>query len=453
MHRERFELWRARAARLALGAGANAAGALGGAIRNKCFAYFLHTGGMGVLAQVLTAQTWVGTATGMGLGLPVAQKVGAATAANDVEAERSTVSTALLAIAAAVAVLLVIGLVAADPIARLLLGPHADAGLMRWALLGAAGLAFQGTIQGVFSGRSDVRATVTYALWGNVVATAAVLALLPRFGLRGAVIGAGCFFPAAMFGTLWIHRRDYASAFRLPQGPRFDRARWRGMIKVAGTALLLALLDQGTLLAIRTHYARTLGYSANGLFQAALALSQQVGAVFYAYLGSYAFGKVAGAAGLDGVRAYTQKQWSALIAVAIAAFAFAMVAATPLLRLLYSNQFDPAQRFMAWTLFGEFAKVCMQTWVVGALPLGGVRLYFPIGLSYPLATATAYVVGTRLGLGDLSLPVAYACAGVFALVLSGVMMTRRGVPLTPRGFLLLLLGLGVLLGLAWLRSR
>jgi PST family polysaccharide transporter len=389
----------------------------------------------------------------MGLGLPVAQSVGAATAAGDAESERRTVSTAMLAIAAAVVVLVAIGMIAADPIARLLLGPHADAGLMRWALLGAGGLAFQGTIQGVFSGRSDVRATVTYALVGNIVATIAVLALLPKFGLRGAVIGAGCFFPAAMLGTLWLHRRDYASAFRAPQGPRFDRARWRGMIKVAGTALALALLDQGTMLAVRTHYARTLGYSANGLFQAALALSQQVGAVFYAYLGSYAFGKVAGATGLDGVKSYTQKQWSALITVAIGAFAFAMIAATPLLRLLYSNQFDPAQRFMAWTLFGEFAKVCMQTWVVGALPLGGLRLYFPVGVSYPIATAAAYVIGTRLGLGDLSLPMAYACAGVFALLVSGVMMTRRGVPLTPRGFLLLVLGFFGLLGLAYLRGR
>src|SRR4029077_15534913 len=121
-------------------------------------------------------------------------------------------------------------------------------------------LAFQGTIQGVFSGRSDVRATVTYAIAGNVVATAAVLALLPNFGLRGAVIGAGCFYPAAMIGTLWLHRRDYATLFRAPAGPRFDRVRAREMLKVAGTALALSLIDQGTMLSVRTHYAKTLGY-------------------------------------------------------------------------------------------------------------------------------------------------------------------------------------------------
>jgi hypothetical protein len=137
------------------------------------------------------------------------------------------------------------------------------------------------------------------------------------------------------------------------------------------------------------------------------------------------------------------------MAVAAAAFATAMLIATPLLHLLFSRQFDPARPMLLWTLFGEFAKVGMQAWMLGALPLGGVRLFMPLGLAYVAAFAAGYAGATALGFGAMSLAAAYAFAGVFALVLAGVVMTVRGVPLTPRGLLLLL---GALAGLAALAA-
>jgi hypothetical protein len=224
------------------------------------------------------------------------------------------------------------------------------------------------------------------------------------------------------------------------------------MLKVAAGALGMSLLDQGTMLAMRTHYAHTQGYAANGLVQAALALTQQTGAVFYVYLGSYAFGKVSGAASTEGIRAYTQRQFAAFVAAAAVAFALVMLLARPLLRLLFSTRFEGAEAMMNWTLFGEFAKVAMQAWMFGALPLGGLRLFVPLGVSYPIAMGAGYLVALRLGLGPMSVAAAYAFAGVAALVVSGVAMTARRVPLTPRGALVLAVGLAALCVMAWLRT-
>jgi O-antigen/teichoic acid export membrane protein len=449
MHDGRLEVWRTRAGRLMMGAGANVASALGGAIRNKLFAHFLGTAGMGALAQVLTASTWVGTGAGMGLQLPVARAVGAASAAGDDATVRRVVSTALTVVS--IAVVGVVALVAlnAPRCAAALLGPRADPALMVIALIAVAGLAVQAVVTGLFAGRSDLSAPLTYAILGNLAATAAVLALVPFFGLRGAVLGAACFYPAAILGTLVWHRRAYRPAFRPVPVPRFDRGEAGAMLRVAAAALVMAVVDQGVMLGVRTHFAHTLGLAQNGLFQSALALSQQGGAVFYTYLSSYAFGRVSGAVGVAEVRRYTQRQWTALMAVAAAAFATAMLIATPLLHLLFSRQFDPARPMLLWTLFGEFAKVGMQAWMLGALPLGGVRLFMPLGLAYVAAFAAGYAGATALGFGAMSLAAAYAFAGVFALVLAGVVMTVRGVPLTPRGLLLLL---GALAGLAALAA-
>ncbi len=449
MNDGQLEVWRRRAGRLMLGAGANVASALGGAIRNKLFAHFLGTAGMGAFAQVMTATSWLGTGSGMGLSLPVARAVGAATASGDDAAVRRVVSTALAVVAVAIACVATLAAVFAPACATALLGPRADPTLVRLALIAVAGLAVQAVAQGLFAGRSDMVAPLTYAIVGNLGATAAVLALVPFFGLRGAVLGAACFYPAAILGTLAWHWRSYRTAFRPAPVPRFDRTEAGAMLKVAMAALVMSLLDQGVMLAVRTHFARTMGLAENGLFQAAFALSQQAGAVFYAYLSSYAFGRISGAGGIEGVRAYTQRQWSAIMTVAALAFAVAMLIATPLIHLLFSRQFDPARPMLLWTLFGEFAKVGMQAWMIGALPLGGVRLFFPLGISYVLAFAAGYAGALALGLGAMSLAAAYAFAGAFALLLSGVVMTVRGVPLTPRGLVLLLGALAGLALLAW----
>lgn len=453
MAMSRFTLWKGRALRLWLTAAASAAGAIGGIARNKWLALHLDTTGFGVLGQVVGGQIWLGTLTGLGLGIPVAQAIGAAVARDDAATVRRTISTALAAIAACALATVTLGLIFAPWIAVALLGSSEHVGLVRISMIAVAGLAFQGTVQGLFAGYSDVRPPLTYAIFGNVAVVGLVLLLVPRFGLAGAIWSLAVFWPAAIALTLLLHRRPYAEALAPPKGPRFDRALGRAMLKVAFAALALALLDQGTLLALRSHYVRTSGLGANGLLQAALAISQQIGAVFYSYLGGYAFGKISGVEGAAGVRAYTRKHWAPLAGLAAAAFAVVMMGAGPLLHLLYSSRFDPARPMLAWMLVGEFARVCVQIWALGALPLGGVRLWFPIGLAGTIAMPLVYAAARALGAGAMSLPFAYGGAHVLSLAFAATAMSRRGVTLGGRDLALLAAALAGLAALAIALAR
>jgi O-antigen/teichoic acid export membrane protein len=453
MQPSRLEVWTARAQRVAFGGAANVVGALGGAVRNKILATALQTTGMGMIAQVQTSQVWLGLAASLGLSIPVTQCIGAAIARDDEPEVRRVVWTALTASGAAIAVTIAAGLLLERQWTEMLLGPGADPWLVRLSLITVAGLAIQAIVQGVFAGRSDVRAPLTLAILGNLVVIAAAATLVGPFGLRGAVVAIAAFIPFGLAGTLAIHRREYRSSFLPVPHPRFHAATARTMLKVAVAALTMSLLDQGTLLAVRTHFARTEGFSANGLLQAAFALTQQTGAVFYAYLGSYAFGKISGAKGPEGIRAYVQRQWSALMMLAALSCAAVMLLSRPLIHLAFSSRFDGAQPMMSWMLFGEYARVGMQCWIFGALPLGGLRLYVPLGLSYTLGIAGGYGVALALGLGSMSVAFAYAFAGCLALAVSAVVMTWCRVPLTPRGWLVLLAGLAGLATLAWLQTR
>ncbi len=448
MSAPRLALWKDRSFRFAIGSSATISGAVLGIVRNKWLATHLHTAGLGVLAQTTSAQTWLGTLAGMGLSLPVARAVGAAKGAGDEAAIRRTVWTALSLIGLGSLLVASVGLLLAGPISAALLGSPEHARLVRIAAVGAAGIAFQGVLFGFIAGRSDLKASLTLSLSAGLVAVLITLALVPRWGLAGGAIGAAMLGPAGIAGVLILHRHAYARTLAPMPRPPIDWSLARSILGVGAAALALTLVDLGTMVTVRSHYLGVHGVAANGLLQAALALSQQVGTLFYAYLSNYAFGKVSATGEVAGIQVYTRRHWRPLILLATLAFATAMVASTPLLHLLYSSRFDPARPLMAWALWGEFCRVGMNVWAVGALPVGGAKLWLPIGLSPAVGLALSYALLSHSIQGPMSLPIAYAGAGLFSLCFGGIAMSRAGVTLGGKDAALLLVSAAVLAALA-----
>jgi hypothetical protein len=284
------------------------------------------------------------------------------------------------------------------------------------------------------------------------VAVVATVLLVPGHGLAGGVLGAALFYPAGCVAALLVHRRDYGPMLRPPPWPVVDVPQVRAMLAVGAGSLALALCDQGATLAARLHYVRAHGLAANGLFQAAIALSQQTGAAFYTYLAAYAFGTVSGFSGAEAMRAYTRKVWIPIVGLAALGCALVALLATPLLRLFYSGSFDPAARLIGWMLVGELARVAMQTWALASLPLGGLKLWLPIMLTSPAALLASYPLFVAMGAGVASLPLAYAVAGLAALAVAALRMGRRGVTLGPRQAAVLLGALALLAALAAWRT-
>src|SRR5690349_2535185 len=121
----RVALWRARALRFLMGASATVVRGVTGILRNKWFAQHLEASGIGILAQIISSQGWLGTAAGMGLGLPVARVVGAAEGAGDSLAARRTVAAAFTLLLISGTIVIALGLFFAGSISRVLLGSDA----------------------------------------------------------------------------------------------------------------------------------------------------------------------------------------------------------------------------------------------------------------------------------------------------------------------------------------
>ncbi len=450
MRPPRTSTWTERGLRFGLGAATIGVGVVAGIARNKWLAQHLATAGIGIVGQVTAMHTWLGIAAALGLGTAVTRAVGAANGADDAERVRRITWTALTVTGLVTGVIVAAGLAAAPLLAGLLLGDAGLAPVVRIAMIGVAGYALYSIVTGVFAGRSDVRAPLTLAIVGGAWGVALTFGLVPRAGHAGAVLAVSTMVLAGTLGALLVHRRDYASVFARPSGPRVDRAVLRELLGVGAAALVLALVDQGVLLGARAHYVQRHGVGANGLFQAALALSQQVAGPFYVYLANYSLGRMSGLSGVTEMREYTRRQWRPLMLLAALTFALAMVLAGPLLRLLYSERFDPARAMAAWMLLGEFGKVALQTWAVGSLPLSGTRLWLPLMLVFPVVLGLSYAALVAAGFGLAALPLAYLCAGLAGLLVTGIAMSAARITLPLRDLALLL---AVLAALALLAQR
>ena len=415
-----------------MGASATVLSGVTGIIRNKWFAQHLEASGIGILAQVVSSQMWLGTVAGMSLALPIARGVGAATGSGDLARARRVIWAAATLITMSASIVIALGLFFAPLISRALLGSPQYAGLIRIGMVGIAGIAFQQLVVGIFAGRSDLKGPLLFSAVGGLASVAATLYLVPRAGLGGAAFAVSILFPLGCLGAIFLRRKEHASILARPRERALTGEMARGLLTVASSALAASLVEQGVFLAIRSHYVRTFGASANGYLQAGLGISQQVGSLFYAYLASYAFGKISAVSGASATRDYTRKHWSAIMMLAALALVLTSLFATPLLRLLYSHRFDPAQPLMEWALVGELGRIGFLTWALGSLPLGGPRLWLPLALIFSVTLGLSYAVCIASGAGILSMPKAYAAAGLITAVLVGAVMSRHGVTLRLR---------------------
>jgi len=300
-----------------MGASATILSGLTGILRNKWIAQHLEASGIGILAQVVSSQMWLGSVGGMSLVLPVTRSVGAATASGDWAGARRVVWAAMAMLTMSASIVIALGLFFAPLISSALLGSPRYASLIRISMIGVAGVAFQQLVVGIFAGRSDLKGPLAFSAVGGLGSVAATLYLVPRAGLAGAVLAVSLLFPLGCLGAILLRRKEHALLLtRLPERA-LTAGMARGLLTVASSGLVAALVEQGVFLTIRSHYVRTFGIEANGFLQAGLAISQQVGSLFYAYLASYAFGKISGLVGAEGTRDYTRKHWSAIMLLAV----------------------------------------------------------------------------------------------------------------------------------------
>jgi PST family polysaccharide transporter len=425
-----------------------AAGIVAGLVRVKLFALFLGPAGLGVVSQIANVLQALSVGSNLGLGIAVTKSIASARGRGDAAAVRLAAWTSFLTVVATAAFASVALALAAPLVAGRLVG---DSRLAAAVAVAAVAVLFAAAGQigtDIANGLRDVRTTSLGGIAGSLVSVTFVAALVPRFGLQGAIaclplIAGGA--AAASLGILVARQRDVLFP---PSRPPFSAPVLASFAKIGFVSLAMGLADQLVLLAVRTDLIRRYGLEANGFFQGTFGISQQIVAVAVAFHGAYSFPRVSEARSGEEVNRETQEAFRVTLLLLGAAAGVLVLGRHLLVRGLLSRQFAVSLAYLPWQAAGHFARGAGLAVALGVLPRAGVRAWALLGLGSAAAFGISYAALAPF-LGPAAPSVAWCASGWLFLAIACVLMRRAtDLRLGRRNYLVLGLAAPVIATLA-----
>lgn len=372
------------------GTGVTLAGSL---VRGKVAAVVLGTSGLGVISQLATFSALVAAVAAMGLGTGGVKLIAEARSHRDDAEIRRLVSFILWAPAAAGTVLFVAVVVAARPLALLLLE---DTDYARYLVLGAAAIPFallltsyQVVMQAFESAlRLALNSAVTAAL-----VTAAAVPLTIVWGLDGAVAA----IPLAAFATLAVFMLREPWVLRLATPPRRLGARTRRALSVlAGASMAASVIALGSDVVLRASAVRELGIDDIGLYQPVQILSTVILTQMAGALSLVLLPRLSIQLGLDDkeemLRTLTKAARASVVFV-VPVLLLLMAARDLFIVALFDSSFLGISGVLAISLVAEVPRFSAYALGSAMLPAGLVRLWL---LSSVVSMSLRLAVGLAL---------------------------------------------------------
>lgn len=395
--------------------------ALTAVVRNKVISVRLGPEGYGEFIQLVMVATAASVIAGFGLGMSLNRN--AAAAADDRERQRY--------LAQANAVNLTLGSVLAIAILALaLLHPNAFGwiGLMKEPailvsmLVLVALIPLDAAVQhriGFLIGIQDIRGMTSGRSTALLIGTVISVPLIWYVGLVGAAIQ---LVALSLLIVLLLDRRARRLGY-VPWALLFDKWTFITLARLGLAAIVAGFAVQLSDLTVRSILLKSWGTAESGIYQSALSLSHQVRAVVLGSVGSYMIAILSQKTDRETVIATTNRLLSVVLPVAMVAFSALGLLAGPLIVLLYSPEFLPAQRILPIMLVGFSAEV--MVWVIGAPLLAlnrvGVWLTFEILFSALCLLLALPFVG-RFGM--VAVAAAYAAAAMVHLITNWVYYSK-----------------------------
>lgn len=279
---------------------------------------------------------------------------------------------------------------------------------------------------------------VTTVVLGLPVATW----LVATWGLAGAVIqlltGAVIAFLVSQSLLLRIFRpREYGPS----RVPRIEAGRAvAGAFRVGIAQTLHHLAMTGNFFTFRSMIVANLGTVAGGLYQGTMALSRQYTIALSGGLFVYFYPRLAGLSGdPEGFSRELSRGIGFVLSVVVPIAVCLFAARDWIVRAVFTPKFSPMVDLLAYSTLGDMATIVGEVLKLALLASGPPRTYALVGL----VTEGLYLGVFALGLHGFGLRGAagsYLVAGVLAVPICGIILSRRGqLKLTRRLLLQLVL--------------
>ena len=374
--------------------GASAINIVIGLVKMKAVALLLGPAGVGLIGLLTNLVGLVSSIAGLGFDNVGTRQIAEAAGKDDPQriatARRALLlGTMVLALAGALAVWLLRGMLAAQVLGDPALAPQV--GLLSLAVALTVASASQSAL---LTGLRRIGDIVRVQIFSAVLATALGLLALWAWGLAG-IVAYVIAAPLAAFilGHVFVARLPRVQAPR--SGLAELSAQWRTLARLGVAFMVAGLAGAAGQLVVRTLVQRDLGADALGQFQAAWVISMTyIGLVLRAMGTDYYPRLTAIIQDRAAVNRLVNEQTEVALLLATPVL-LAMLALAPwVIRLLYTAEFAEAAMVLRWQVLGDFLKIA--SW-----PLGIILMAAGAGRTFMLTEWLAmgcFVVLTWAGL-------------------------------------------------------
>jgi len=419
-------------------------------VRNKVLAARLGTDGFGAYAQLALLAIAGSVLIAFGLGMSLNRNVAAAK--NHDERQRLLATANGVTILLALTVVLIAATILAfapDTLAAVGLTPTPH--VLTAAAILLAYLPTQAAAHhriAFLTGTLDIRGMTAGRSRALALGTLATLPIVWWFGLVGAALQ---FTFLTFLIVLFLDQRLRTLGYH-PWRIHLHRSTLTLLATYGLASLTAGFAQQSADLLVRGSLIHGHGAASNGIYQAALSITYQVKAIVLGSVGALSLATLTQDASPDAMRHTAERLLNVVTPIATLALATLGLLSGPILLLLYTPEFLPAQGILPFLLLGEFLLVPIWVFAAPLLATGRVGPWLGFELGFTLArTTTALLLLPHLGAPGIA--IGFAAATVLQLAALTLYVHRAfGLHPTRTPTRLLVSGFPVVALTAWLGS-
>ncbi|MEN6356668.1 MAG: oligosaccharide flippase family protein [Armatimonadota bacterium] len=349
-------------------------------IRNKLLALLLGPEGIGLFAQLQSLQNLLANGVPMGMQLG-ALKYMSANRANDKRRLLSTISTSAKAFALLSALTTVVCLILAKPISAWSVG---NANMYLYVMTAILGVPFMIQTQ---LWQNYLRAGLEMKEYSATMVITSLIGLpivVPLVLLWKQAGAAAHLLIIAIVGyivaKLYTNRSMGSELNRRVESASFDKKLLINLMRFAAGNFPVFAIDLVVPFIIRVQIIRDMGLDANGIYQAAFAISSQYLVMPLNAIGIYVFPKISQMADLKQINKEINDALKISLLFCTSGILVVLLFRDVFTSLLFSKKFLLAASLMSWQSIGDFLKSITMVLQYPMLPLERFRARVVINL-------------------------------------------------------------------------
>lgn len=408
-------------------------------VRNKVYALWLGTVGIGILSQLNNYLTLLSSLGTLSTSKGIVKHVSQFRAEGRIEKLRVMMSSVLVVFTVVSLLLTLAGLFIPESLAMLVLGRQYFRGPVtgahcKWGDISATFLVIFATLPIVFLvwkalldaliiGYKDTRRLLLDKIIGNTLALAALVPLVYFWGVHGAAIGFLVVAVIALLTTFYYAQRAVRPEKLLAVGERLVDSRLLRPVLYFGLAGAIGTTATNLAnLFVRRQIIDHMGIQANGVFQAAWALSHQLMPLLLVSLGAYFFPRLCEISEPTKTGRETVKGLELAMVLCAPFVALVITFREELIYILYTSAFLAASKPLVCVIVAEFVGVVWWALSNAMAALGRLRVVTLLAVvSQLILCAGAYLTAGRYG--QVGVALSYGIANLF-LAFTGVLWAK-----------------------------